>query len=116
MNMYEFNQAGYSGLPNYTDSDFFKANKDILEYLKNHSSKYYMLLNNDEHYYTLFTFKDNFKFKEMSMEIIDIIKELGNVKSIELTEDGNAIEAWIMYNGQCQVFYLFNYERGVIEV
>lgn len=116
MNMYEFNQIGYAALPNYLEEDFHKAKKNILDFLKSHSSTYYMFLNNTEHYYTLFTFKDNFKFKEMSDEIIDIIKELGEVKSIELSEDGNAIEAWIMYNGQCQVFYLFNYERGVIEV
>lgn len=75
-----------------------------------------MLLNNESHYYTLFTFTDNFKFKELAQEIISIVLPLGEIKSIEISENGQAMEFWIMYDGECRVFYLFDYARGVIEI
>ena len=50
----------------------------------------------------------------MAKEMIDIIAELGPVKSIE--DEGDKLAAWIIYNGGCHVFYLFDYKRGVVEV
>ena len=38
----------------------------------------------------------------------------GDVKSIELTDDGGAIEIWSVIDGEAYEFYLFNYEMGVI--
>ena len=38
----------------------------------------------------------------------------GDVKSIELTDDGRAIEIWSVIDGEAYEFYLFNYEMGVI--
>lgn len=116
MNMYEMNKIGYAGLPEMTLEEIQNSISPIRKFLSDKSSKYYMLLNNESHYYTIFTFENEYKFKEMAQEIISVVLPLGKIKSIELAEDGGAIEFWIEYNGDCQVFYLFDYARGVIEV
>lgn len=116
MNLYEFNKAGYACLANFDQEDINHAKKNILEYLKNHPSKYYLMLSNEAHYYTIYTFKEDYKFKQMSEEIMNIVKDLGDIKSIEIPEDNSAIEFWIMYNGECHLFYLFDYTQGVVEI
>lgn len=113
--VYDYNKAGYGALPPYDSEGLKLAEKNIKEYLKKSPSKYYLLLNNDEHYYTMFAFKDEYKFVEMTKEILDIATELGPIHGVE--DGGNgALEFWIKFNGECQLFYLFDYQRGVIEI
>ena len=116
MNMYEMNKVGYAGLPEMTVEEVKNSIPLIRKYLSDNSGKYYMLLNNESKYYTVFAFTDESRFKDMAQEIISIVLPLGQIKSIELSNDGMAVEFWIMYDGECRVFYLFNYDRGVIEV
>ena len=116
MNMYEMNKIGYAGLPEMTVEEIQNSIPIIRQFLSNNASNYYMLLNNECKYYTLFKFVNEYKFKEMAAEIISIILPLGKIKSIELTESGQAMEFWIEYDGECRVFYLFDYARGVIEI
>ena len=116
MNMYEFNKIGYAGVPSLTHPEIAQYQDKIEQFLKSHQSKYFMLLNNESKYYTLFTFTKNYYFYSMARELISVVLELGEIKSIEFTEDGQAIEFWIFANGECKVYYFFNYERGVIEI
>jgi len=116
MNMYEMNKIGYAGLPEMTVEEIQQSIPMIRQFLSNNPSNYYMLLNNECKYYTVFKFVKEYKFKEMAAEIISIVLPLGKIKSIELAEGGQAMEFWIDYDDECRVFYLFDYERGVIEV
>lgn len=112
---YDFEKMGYSSLPAMTDEELEKSKKFICNFLKTHPSSYYMMLNNESRYYTLYTFTDTYLFKTMTDEIIDIVKALGPIKSIETAEDGNALEFWIDYDG-IKVFYFFDYAKGVVEI
>lgn len=117
MTMYEFNQIGYSSLPVMTEEELHNAEATIKNFLSDHSSKYYMMLNNEKHYYTIYTFTDNYRFADMATEIVNIATTLGDVKAIEVSEDGNAVEFWITdIERECIVYYLFDYALGVIEV
>ena len=116
MDMYEMNKIGYAGLPEMTIEEVQNSVSTIRKFLSDNASRYYMLLNNESRYYTVFTFEKEYKFKEMAEEIISIIIPLGVIKSIEVAEGGQAIEFWIMYDGECRVFYLFDYERGVVAI
>ena len=78
-----------------------------------------MLLNNDNKYYTLYTFtQEPYNIKQMVNEIIEVIaQDLGKIKMINTSQDGNAIEIWTIFaNDECEVFYLFDYQKGVIEI
>lgn len=114
MNIYEVNQMAYNSLPPIAKEDILAQTKRVQEFLQANPSKYYMLLCNECKYYTLFTFTDGFKFKEMANEIIDIIISLGDIVSIEFNETD--FEVWVKDEETSHVFYFFNYEPGVIEV
>lgn len=119
MNMYEFNQIGYSSLPKLTSAELEAAEKAIQTFLEENPARYYLMLNNELHYYTVYTWDiQGYRFDKMAAEIIDIAKSLGSIKSIEIAEDNQKVEFWINVPGneQCSVFYLFNYEAGVVVV
>lgn len=114
MNMYEFNQIGYSSVPDMTTEELNKAKKNLKTFLQNNIADYYLLLNNESHYYTVFNYVNTLKFKEMTETIMEIVLELGPIKAIEIEDD--KVEFWIMYENECKVFYLFDYTQGVIRV
>lgn len=112
---YEFNQQNYHALPNMPENAFEGARDNLVEWLENHKSTYYMLLNNDKHYYTVFVNKTNWT-KGLANEVISIARELGNVKSIEKSNDNAAYELWISDDETCHCYFLFDYTQGVIEI
>ena len=124
MNLYELNQAGYSSLPKMSKSQIDVAKDKIAEWLIDYAhtsqNSYFMLLNNrgTTHYYTLFNWKsgsDN-SCINVANEIVDVAKSLGTLKSIELN-DNDAWEFWItLPNTSTEVYFLFNYDQGVIEL
>ena len=117
MNLYDVNKIAYASLPTMTKEDLEKSYDVIFNFLKDNPSKYYLMLNNESKYYTVYTFKsDPNDFSEMARTIMEIAEELGEIKSIEVTTDKGAIEFWIIYEDECRVFYLFNYAQGVVEI
>lgn len=130
MTLYEFNQAGYTSLPKISKSKIEDARNKISDWIcstiKNHGGEniYYMLLNNDLHYYTIFNWvyvdsRDGVSVsdsEDVVREIFSIVKDLGTLKSIELNSDG-AWEFWITSpDATTNAYYLFDYTRGVIEI
>lgn len=117
MNLYEMNKIGYASLPTMTEKELEKSCELIRNFLTSNPSKYYLMLNNEARYYTIYTFRPNYaNFSEMAQTIIEIAAGLGEIKSIELTNDESAVEFWIVYEGECKVFYLFDYSKGVVEI
>ena len=114
MTLYELNQAGYASLPKMTKAELEKAKENIVTFLDVHNSSYYMMSNHDNKYYTLFTYIDKKDKDRMALEIISVAKSLGELKSIEV--NGDILEIWILYNNKCDMYALFNYEKGVIQV
>lgn len=117
MNLYELNQAGYASLPNMTSKAKRKAKNNIFAFLeKNNLSKYFMILNNEIRYYTVYTYANNYyKPDEMAEEMMSVMEELGSLKSVEVTD--NMVEFWITgKDGVCRMYACFPYDRGVIEV
>lgn len=113
MTLYEANQEMYKGVPSITD--MHGVWKQIRDYIKAHPSKYYLMLSNEKRYYTLYTFKGEYKFGDMASEILDISKDLGEFKDVMVNDNG-ALEFWIVYDGEPTMFVLFDYARGVVEV
>lgn len=75
---------------------------------------YFMLLNNDLRYYTVFSKKDG-NYSYAASEIIGCLQDNGKIISIDLTEDYNW-ECWVRdEENKCHLFYLFPYNSGTIE-
>lgn len=121
MTLYEVNQNVINNLPPLDEYELDVKETLIKGFIKDKGHKYYMLLNNELHYYTVFVTglfnapKDNAPIQK---EITNCLFHMGDVKSIELTEDKSAVEIWITREGEektSHVFYLFPYDDGVIE-
>lgn len=114
INLYDLNKQLVEQLPDYNEDNLEIGKSLINEFLKTTNSSYYMLLNKDINYYTVFAI-NLFSEKCCADEIMACITELGAVKSISKTDDEQAIEIWIKQEDNISVMYLFNYAGGVIE-
>lgn len=120
MTLYEVNQAVVNKLEPL--DEYVLSAKEVLikDFIKNSKNKYYMLLCNELHYYTVFVTgllnppKEN---APIQREITTCLFKMGTVKSIEETPDKNAIEIWVTTDEDksSHMFYLFPYDEGVIE-
>lgn len=118
MTIYELNQVNYGKLPALGEAELATADQTIADFLNWHRANYYMLLNHELRYFTLFH-QESPQFRHITREnIIAILQELGEIKSIEKTSDEMAIECWVTMNNDPEdthAFILFDYDRGVVE-
>lgn len=115
MTLYEMNQLGYANLSTMNKQEVRASAIKVADFLKSHDSKYYMMLNAEGRYYTLYVYKDVCHSPEkMAAEMIDVAQSLGNLKAIEIHDD--MVEFWIENLSVCSMYAVFNYDQGVIEV
>lgn len=97
--------------------DLKKSKRLIKKYVNKHSN-YYMLLNNDLHYYTVFHIDTNSEEKIADV-VIECLQSLGEIKSIDKNA-GGVIECWITLREPHEAtynsypLYFFDYTEGVI--
>ena len=110
LSLYEMNMQVISQLPEIEDIAVLTP---IRKY-KNKDGKYFMLLCRDLNYYTLFVI-DLESDVRIEQEVLECLKELGRIKSVEEFEDKNLVEIWVQpEDSDPVVMYFFNYDRGVI--
>ncbi len=114
MTLYEMNQMAYGKLSKMTKAEIEKATEQLEQFLTKHDSKYYMMLNVDGRYYTVYTYNQEHDVKKMAYEMIDVAKTLGILKGIQVEED--MVEFWVQQDKACSMYAMFDYTRGVIEV
>lgn len=118
MTIYELNQINYGKLPPLSETDLAAADQTIADFLNWHRANYYMLLNHELRYFTLFH-QESAQFRHITRDnILAILQELGEIKSIEKTSDEMALECWVTLNNDPEdthAFVLFDYDRGVVE-
>lgn len=114
MTLYEVNQQAYEQLPKMTKAELEEAKEKLSKFLYNSYNTYYMMLNHDKKYYTVFVIKKEINILSIADEIIDVSKSLGQIKGIEVTDQG-MVEIWISNSGECNMYALFPYDKGVIE-
>ena len=110
LSLYEMNKQVISQLPEIEDIAVLTP---IRKY-KNKDGKYFMLLCRDLNYYTLFVI-DLESDVRIEQEVLECLKELGTIKSVEEFEDKNVVEIWVQpEDSDPVVMYFFNYDKGVI--
>ena len=115
MTVYELNKANYGNLPTMTKDELDKSIPYIVSFLDEYKSRYYLMLEAEQRYYTFFTFpNNNYNPGALAHELIDLASELGPIKSIE--ESGTMLEIWIGQGEDCRMYGFFDYHEGVIEV
>lgn len=117
IDLYTMNQNIINQLPVYTDEDMDRAEDTIHDWIYNgHRANYYMLLCKELSYYTLFHSIDNCLIEEdFIRELWDICSYLGPIHDISV-DDNDAIAIWAEWEDTgVHCFYLFPYDKGVVE-
>ena len=102
------------------DEGVLNSKKEIIKNFIMSKSEdfYFMLLCNERKDYTIFDFKD-YKTQERSFNcakclIDECLINRGEIRGIDLTKDRDAIEIWMIIDGEAYVYYFFPYDSGVI--
>lgn len=114
INLYDMNKQIVAQLPDKEDFTDILQNINLFKIKTN--NKYYMLYGKEISYFTLFHCGNPKSTETFEEAVIDCLNSIGPIKSIDLTEDGNAIEIWVMSDNEATCLYLFPYDDGVVEV
>lgn len=115
MNLYELNQNMYANVP---AMNIGAIQTVIKEYLNKYPSKFYLMLNHDIHYYTVFYVEDSKHVvpTQCVHTIWSIVRELGEVVDVVMSDNG-MLEFWIRQEDKrVLMFGFFDYERGVVKL
>lgn len=117
IDLYSINQEGYN---NFSKWDALRINKgveELTDWIISQEGKYFMLLCNENRYYTIFDTTE-IKDKEFAMKEIreTLIMINGDIIDIDLNEQ-NAYEIWIRNeDNENHMYVLFNYDFGVVKL
>lgn len=110
MNLYELNKNTISLMDDITDIEPEK--EKLREFRNKIPQKYYMLLSNECHYYTIFAL-NTLSRESFEEEVIGCLQDMGTLKLID-NDYEDRVECWISNASGCHMFMLFPYEKGVI--
>jgi hypothetical protein len=116
INLYEMNKMILGQLAPLTEKEIAEAKEVIRNYVhdKNHADDYYMLLCHDLKYFSVFV-SDKNENETIDNALLECLNCVGNVKSINLTDDKGAIEIWVTTpEEETCVMYFFDYGRGIV--
>lgn len=114
-------------VPDLTDEEMQNKKTLIIDFINNTSNQYYMLLCNEKKDYTIFRremnenkdFLDNLETPNRdrlwNVLIDECLPNRGRTKSIELTENQDAVEIWISIEGESYCYMFFPYDAAIIE-
>lgn len=117
MTAYDMNKQLIHQLPEL-DGDVIHQKKEMITNFCNETqNSYYMLLCRDTNYYTVIhRIGADASLDAIADVVIECAETQGAIKSIEITEDGGAIEIWvdnIYFEDGVYVMYFFPYDGGV---
>ena len=116
MSLYEINQNLMSQMPDYTPEQIKELENKVDSWVneKYLSNKYFMLLCNDIHYYTLFHLNpEKSDFRTVGEGLTYLLYEAGYTISAE-EECDDHFEIWGKKDKKAFAFMLFPYDQGVI--
>lgn len=112
ISLYDLNKQIIGQLPTLTD---LTEKKEIIQnYFYNTTNKFYMLYGKEISYFTVLTYTPTTN-TTFSDEVLACLENVGDIKSIDLTETKDAVEIWVMSEGEATCLYLFTYDTGIVE-
>jgi hypothetical protein len=116
MNLYDLNKTVINQLQPMTANQITEKMNLFSELQAASQNIHYMLLCKEYNYYTIFEADIHMSIPTFGAAVCEIVSSLGDVMSIEFTEDKMAVEIWIRAEEEedCFAFYLFPYDKGVV--
>ena len=113
--LFQLNQSIMTGMPAYEAGQISAAKTLIDRWHEDHPGTYYMLLSNEQHYYTVLHIGNNYSNPVLENAVIDeCLSPLGAIKDVSINDD-DVVECWVTIGSTSYVYYLFNYDEGVVE-
>ena len=117
MSLYELNKNIISQLPAISKEAMNIAIEVINNYRMDTDNKYYALICRECGYYTMFNTKEvGGELPDLSTGIIECLANVGEIITINLDENGGAIEIWVRARDDVFYFILFGYDQGVVTI
>lgn len=111
LGIYEMNKQIIRQMPVLEDLTAGRA--AIASLQQNHYDTYYMLYGKELSYFTVFKLKEP---QYLADEVIECLKNVGDIKAMDLTENQDAVEIWTQDGVGPTVLYLFPYDNGIVLV
>ena len=115
ISLYDLNKTAMNQMFPYNEEQLAHLRKDLKAFEKRNLGNFYMILNNESHYYTILHFNNylaNNEFYYIDEAVLTLMSELGDIVAHEIYDDH--IEIWVKNNGDSKAYLLFNYDRGVV--
>ncbi len=113
--LYDINKSIIeNNIKELTEEEIEEKRKLIEALLQRTTNKYYMLLCNDRKDYTVFVNEENDLDEFLTILLKECLPNRGIIKSIENTEDEQAIEIWLSIEGESYCYFLFPYDEAII--
>lgn len=113
MDLYDMNKQIVAQLPTLVEDELKEKKYSVDALNSRYNNEYYMLYGKEISYFTLFKIVEPQYF---SYEVIECLKNVGDIKAIDLTEDKDAVEIWVIADGEATCLYLFPYDLGIVQV
>ena len=109
--LYDLNKQLIAQLPEVTREESIKIFNDF--YWAHMNNLYFMLLNNEKRYFTLFNRNDATGMSDFQITVYDIVHELGIIRALDVKDD--RLEIWIEQDEEVSDYILFPYDDGVVQ-
>lgn len=113
--LYQMNQKLMENEKKLSGLTIVNKQKHIETYFSKSPCSYYMLLCHDDRDYTIFKLSGPASTSTAAKEVVDCLKNRGDILAIDKVDKTDAFEIWIRAGGKNLCYYLFNYNEGVIE-
>ena len=113
LSLYDLNKQLIGQMPKLNNEELKEKAITISNLHTKYNNNYYMLYGKEISYFTLFKINDPTYFYN---EIVDCLKNIGDIKSIENTKALDAVECWVQNEDEVTCLYLFPYDSGLVEV
>jgi len=115
---YDLNKSAIKQLGPAKEGELRHARGEMNKINRTSNNEYYMLLFKDISYYTvLHNTKTAPKNDTLGTVVMDCLKNIGTIYSINETESSSTFEIWVeTQSGEMMVGYLFPYDQGIVEI
>lgn len=112
--LYELNKTNMAQIKPYDGIAINKLCHKMAEWMFNQDSNYFMLLSNERRDFTVFNLNGEPTVETVKNDIIELFHNRGQVTDITLQDDGK-YEIWLRIDDEDFLYYLFDYDWGVLE-
>ena len=118
LGLYDLNKSIISQMKPLTQDWIAAKILKLNAFATKHNNMTYMLYGKEISYFTLFCFADSIFPAEDTFgnTVIDCLKSVGIIYSIETTDDETGVEIWLKVNDDMTCLYLFPYDNGIVGV